>query len=134
MQGFLYSCSRFRLTGSSPRSTMQGRIVSFLLQSAASRQWRFFRGRFWGNTKTNNREVAMHMRPIDLSPHLPGCRAAARITTLLACFCAMLVLSAASSHAQTKLDVRKLFAEHLRNAVPSAAIDTGARVAHVSTR
>jgi hypothetical protein len=46
----------------------------------------------------------------------------------------MLVLSAASSRAQTKLDIAKLFAEHLRNAAPSAAIDTGARVAHVSTR
>ncbi len=76
----------------------------------------------------------MHMRPIDPFPPLRRCRAAARITTLLACFCAMLVLSAASSHAQTKLDVRKLFAEHLRNAAPSAAIDTNARVAAVSTR
>ena len=76
----------------------------------------------------------MHTRPIDLSPHLPGCRAAARITTLMACLCAMLVLSAASSHAQTKLDVRKLFAEHLRTAPPSAAFDTTARVAKVSPR
>jgi hypothetical protein len=76
----------------------------------------------------------MHMRPIDPFPHLRGCRAAAGITTLLACFCAMLVLSAASSHAQTKLDVRKLFAEHLRNAAPFAANHTMDRVAAVSTR
>ena len=71
----------------------------------------------------------MHMRPIDPSPHLRGCRGAARITTLLACFCAMLVLSAASSHAQTKVDMRKLFAEHLRTAAPVAAFDTASRVA-----
>ena len=76
----------------------------------------------------------MHMQAIDPSPHLRGCRAAARITILLACFCAMLVLSAASSHAQTKLDIRKLFAEHLRNAAPSAAFDTTNRVAAASTR
>ena len=76
----------------------------------------------------------MHMRPSDPSPHLRGCRAAARITTLLACLCAMLVLSAASSLAQTKLDLRKLFAEHLRNATPSAAFDTTNRMAAVSTR
>jgi len=75
----------------------------------------------------------MQVRPIDPLPHPRGCRVAARITTL-ACFCAMLVLSAASSRAQTKLDIAKLFAEHLRNAAPSAALDTTNRVAAVSTR
>ena len=74
----------------------------------------------------------MQVRPIDPFPQPHGCRAVARITSL-ACFCAMLVLSAASSHAQTKLVVPKLFAEHLRNAAPSAAIDTTNRVAAVST-
>jgi hypothetical protein len=76
----------------------------------------------------------MHRRPIDPSPHIRGCRAAARITALLGCFCAMLVLSAASSHAQTKLDIRKLFADHLRTAAPFAAFDTTHHVAAVSTR
>ena len=66
----------------------------------------------------------MQMRPIDISPHLCGVRAAPRITTLVACFCATLALSTAFSQAQTNLDVHKLFAEHLRTAVPFAAFDS----------
>jgi hypothetical protein len=76
----------------------------------------------------------MHKRPIDPSPLLRGCRVGARITAVLGCFCALLVLSAASSQAQTKLDIRKLFAEHLRTAAPSGTFDTTAHVAAVSTR
>jgi len=76
----------------------------------------------------------MHMRPTDLSPHLRGCRATARLTALLGCFYAMLVLSAAPSHAQTKPDVRKLFAEHLRSAAPFAAFNAAPREAAVSNR
>jgi hypothetical protein len=75
----------------------------------------------------------MHMRPDDPSPHLRGVRAAApRIASLLACFSAMLGLSAAFSQAQTKLDARKLFAEHLRTAAPFAASDTKAQLAPIS--
>jgi hypothetical protein len=66
----------------------------------------------------------MHLRPSGSSPHLRGRRTAARIPALLGCFCAMLVLS---SHAQTKLEIQKLFAEHLRNAAPSAAFNTTPR-------
>jgi hypothetical protein len=75
----------------------------------------------------------MHMRPSDPSPHLRGGWAAPRISSLLACFSAMLALTAASSQAQTKLDVRKLFAEHLRTAAPFVAFDTKAQVADAST-
>ena len=76
----------------------------------------------------------MHMRPSDPTPHLRGVRAAPRITSLVACLCAMLALSPASSQAQAKLDVRKLFAEHLRSAAPFAAFDTKAQGATVSMR
>jgi hypothetical protein len=75
----------------------------------------------------------MHTPPIATSPHLRGCRDAVRMTTLLAGFCAMLVLSAAPSQAQTKLDVQKLFAEHLRTA-HGVMFNTTSRVAAVSTR
>ena len=75
----------------------------------------------------------MHTRPIDPSPHLRGCRRASRIASPLACLCAMLVLSAASSQAQTKLDPQKLFAEHLRNAVPLTALHTGDEIGTVPT-
>jgi len=73
------------------------------------------------------------MRRSDPSPHLRGVPAAARITTLVACFCAVLALSSASSHAQSKLDFQKLFAEHLRTA-HGATLITTSRVAAVSTR
>ena len=76
----------------------------------------------------------MHMRPSDPTPHLRGVRNAPRITTLVACLCALLALSPASSQAQTKLDVRKLFAEHLRSAAPFAAFDAEAKVATASMR
>jgi hypothetical protein len=46
----------------------------------------------------------------------------------------MLALSTASSQAQTKLDVRKLLAEHLQSAAPFAAFDTKAQVAAASIR
>jgi hypothetical protein len=75
----------------------------------------------------------MHTRPIVPCPHLRGFWALSRITTVLPCFCAMLVVSA-SSHAQTTLDIRKLFADHLRNATPAAAFATSARSSAVSTR
>ena len=65
----------------------------------------------------------MFMRPIHPSPQLRGRTAAWRVATLVACLCAMLALPATLSQAQTKLDVRKLFAEHLRNAAPVAAFD-----------
>jgi hypothetical protein len=71
----------------------------------------------------------MHMRPNDPSPYLRGVRAAGHIASLLACLCMMLALSVAASQAQTKLDVRKLFAEHLRTAAPFAALNTGDRAA-----
>jgi hypothetical protein len=48
--------------------------------------------------------------------------------------CATLVLSTISIQAQTNLDVRKLFAEHLRTAAPSAAFDARAQIAAVSTQ
>ena len=76
----------------------------------------------------------MHLRPSDSAPHLRGGWAAPRITTLVACLCAMLALSPVSSQAQTKLDVRKLFAEHLRSATPFAAFETKAQVAAATTR
>jgi hypothetical protein len=76
----------------------------------------------------------MHMRPSDPSPHVRGGRAAPRIASLLACLCTMLALSTASSQAQTKLDVRKLLAEHLQSAAPFAAFDTKAQVAAASIR
>jgi len=75
----------------------------------------------------------MHTQPIAASPHPRGCRDAARINTLLAGFCAMLVLSAAPSQAQNKLDVRKLFADHLRTA-HGVVFNTTSRLAAVSTR
>ena len=75
----------------------------------------------------------MHTRPIATSPHLRGCRDPVHMMTLLAVFCAMLVLSAASSQAQTKLDVQRLFAEHLRTA-HGVVFNTTSRVAAVSTR
>jgi len=73
----------------------------------------------------------MPTRPIDSSPCWR--RAAVRITSLLACF-AMLALPTASSQAQTKSQIRKLFAEHLRNATTSVAFNPKAQVATVSTR
>jgi hypothetical protein len=76
----------------------------------------------------------MRLRPIDPYLHLRRCGPAARITTLVACLCAMLVVSAVSSQAQTKLDVQKLFAEHLRNAVSVAAFDTKGGIIAVPTR
>ena len=75
----------------------------------------------------------MHTRPTDPSPHLHRGWATARFTRLLACLSAALVLSAASSQAQTKVDIVKLFAHHLRGAVPVSAFDTSS-VAAVSTR
>lgn len=75
----------------------------------------------------------MQPRPIDTSPHLRGCQDALRITRLLAGFCAILVLSAAPSQAQTKQDVQKLFAEHLRTA-HGVMFNTTSRVAAVSRR
>jgi hypothetical protein len=75
----------------------------------------------------------MHVRPIDPSPYLRGDRTGSRCTTRVACICAMLVLSAATSHAQAKLDVHKLFAEHLRNAAPHAALVAGGPAETVST-
>jgi hypothetical protein len=76
----------------------------------------------------------MHKRPIDPSSRLSGCRTVARISTLLACSCAMLILSAASGHAQTRLDIRKLFAQHLQTVASTAAFDKTTHVAAVSTR
>ena len=76
----------------------------------------------------------MHMRPSDPSPHPSGVRAAPHITNLVVCFSAMLALTAASSQAQTKLDVRKLFAEHLRGAVPLGALKTVDPLGAVATR
>ena len=66
----------------------------------------------------------MQMRPGVPSPSLRGVRAAPRVASLLTCLCTMLALSIASSQAQTKLDVRKLFAEHLRTAPQFAALNT----------
>src|SRR5215470_3016220 len=62
----------------------------------------------------------MYLRPIHPCPHFRGCTVARRLASLVLCSCAMLALPATCSQAQTKLDVRKLFAEHLRNAVPVA--------------
>jgi hypothetical protein len=73
----------------------------------------------------------MQMRPSDPSP-LRGWWATARIT-MLACSSALLVLSAAPSQAQTQLEIAKMFAHHLRTAIPVSAFDTSA-VAAVSTR
>src|SRR5262249_18455512 len=75
----------------------------------------------------------MHMRPSDTSPHLREIRAEPRITTQMACLCAVLALFSASSQAQSKLDVRKLFAEHLRTA-HGATFNATSQVAAVSTR
>ena len=75
----------------------------------------------------------MLMRATDTSPHSHRCWAGLRMTALLISFCASLLLSPASSHAQTKLDIQKLFAEHLRTA-HGATFNTAARVATVSTR
>ena len=75
----------------------------------------------------------MPMRPIARSSHPRGCGGVVRITTLLVGLCAMLVFSAVSSPAQSKLDVRKLFAEHLRTA-HGITFDTTSRVAAVSLR
>jgi hypothetical protein len=75
----------------------------------------------------------MPMRAIITSAHLRGCRGTVRMTALLGGFCAMLAFSAAPGNAQTKLDVRKLFAEHLRTA-HGITFDTTSRVAAVSTR
>ena len=76
----------------------------------------------------------MHLRPSDPSPHPRGDRAAPRLIALLACLCAMLALSTVSIQAQTNLDVRKLFADHLRTAVPSAAFDARPQIAALSAR
>ena len=75
----------------------------------------------------------MHVRPIYPSPYLRGGRTGSRCTTLVACICAMLFLPTATSHAQAKLDVHKLFAEHLRNAAPHAALVTRGPTGTVST-
>ena len=71
--------------------------------------------------KDREKEVAMHMRPGDPSPHVCGVRSASRIAGL-ACSFAMLALAAASVQAQTKLDVRRLFTNHLRTAGPVATV------------
>ena len=65
----------------------------------------------------------MHLRPGDPSPHPRGDRASPRLIAFVACLSAMLALSSISIQAQTKLDVRKLFADHLRTAVPSAVVN-----------
>jgi hypothetical protein len=73
------------------------------------------------------------MRPIDTSPHFDGCRTGLRMTGLLASVCASLFLFVATSQAQSKLDAKKLFAEHLRTAHGITFITTSG-VAAVSTR
>lgn len=75
----------------------------------------------------------MQLRPSDPSPHRRGDRATPRLIALVACLCAMLALSTVSIQAQTNLDVRKLFADHLRGTVPLATFDTKAQAAAVST-
>jgi len=75
----------------------------------------------------------MDTRPIATSPHLRGCRDAMRMMRRLAGFCGMLVFFAASSQAQTKLDVQRLFAEHLRTA-HGVVFNTTSQVAALSTR
>jgi len=75
----------------------------------------------------------MLMRPIDTSPHFHGCRTGLRMTGLLASVCASLFLFVATSEAQSKLDAKKLFAEHLRTAHGITFITTSG-VAAVSTR
>jgi hypothetical protein len=52
---------------------------------------------------------------------------------LFACFCASLVLSTAFGQAQTKLDMQKLFAEHLRT-VHGVKFDATSGVSTLSTR
>jgi hypothetical protein len=74
----------------------------------------------------------MHMRPIDTSPRFHAFRPRLRIIGL-ACIGASLLLCAASSQAQTKLDVQKLFAEHLRTA-HGVTFHLGTPLASVSTR
>ena len=74
----------------------------------------------------------MHMRPGDPSPPVRRVRAAPRFRNLATCLCAIVALSAAaSSQAQTKLDVRKLFAEHLRHASSLAALEINGPLAAV---
>jgi len=75
----------------------------------------------------------MDTRPTATSPHLHGCRDAMRMMRLLGGSCAVLVLSVASSQAQAKLDVQKLFAEHLRTA-HGVVFNTTSQVAALSTR
>ncbi len=82
---------------------MRGGTESSLAQSAARSFGDSFAGRFRGNTKTK-KEVAMQVRPIDPFPQPRGCRVVARITTL-ACFCAMLVLSAAWTYGSCLLSI-----------------------------
>lgn len=67
----------------------------------------------------------MHLRPSDPSPHHRGDRAALRLIALVACLCAMLALSTIPTQAQTNLDVRRLFADHLRTAAPSTVVHVG---------
>ena len=74
----------------------------------------------------------MPMRPIATASQLRGCGDTVRITVLLAGVCVMLSFSAAPSQAQTKLDVRNLFVEHLRTA-HGVTFDTS-RAAAVFTR
>ena len=74
----------------------------------------------------------MHLRPGDPSPPLRGDRATPRLIALVACLCAMLVLSTIPTQAQTNLDARKFFAEHLRTGVPLAALNTETQVAAVA--
>lgn len=75
----------------------------------------------------------MLMRLTDTSPHFHGCRTGLRMTGLVTSLCASLLLSAASSQAQSKLDLQKLFAEHLRTA-HGLTFNTISGVAAVSTR
>ena|SRR5215469_2942289 len=63
----------------------------------------------------------MFTRPSCPFLHLRAGRKPSRCGTIVACICAIFVLPAATSYAQSKLDVHKLFAEHLRNAAPHTA-------------
>jgi len=75
----------------------------------------------------------MLMRATDTSPRFHRCWAGLRMTALLISFCASLLLSAAYSQAKTKVDIQKLFAEHLRTA-HSVTFNKTSRVSAVSTR
>lgn len=76
----------------------------------------------------------MHKWPIDPSTcPCPGGGQQRALQLWLTCCCAMLIFSTAPSQAQTKLDIRKLFAEHLRNTTITGS-DTKAGVAALFTR